>query len=121
MTETPATRDCKYSPCQEYRFFLYDPNDELTFWRTEEERDNAARDAIDCCLDENGWHEDVTGISAGMVTHRIVEINVKNRVGKLDEDGYDEAGEYWDSDEFESKCNYALQPFTPTPEPPTDD
>lgn len=119
MSNTPATRDCKQSPCQEYRFFLYDPNDGLTFWKTEQQRDQAAKDAIDCYLDDNGWDEDVTRISAGMVTHRAAEINVIDRVGELDEDGYDEAGEYWDSDEFERKCGYELQPFTPT-QPPND-
>lgn len=107
---TDAAKDYKCSPCPEYRFFLYDPNDGITFWRTEKERDKAAEDAIDSYLDDE-WSEEVSGITAGVVTHHIVEIDRVDRVGELDEEGYDEAGQYWSSSDHDYKCNHALNPI----------
>jgi hypothetical protein len=46
-----------------------------------------------------------------MVTHRATEIDVVRPVGEIDEDGCDEAGEYWPNTDCEYKCNYALQMF----------
>ena len=118
---TDSAKDYKCSPCKEYRFFLYDPNDGITFWKTEEERDKAAEDAIDSYLDYE-WSDEVSGVVAGVVTHRTVEIDRVEKVGQLDEDGYDEAGQYWPGSDYDYTCNYALKPFTTTPtEPSTDD
>lgn len=118
---TDAAKDYKCSPCGEYKFFLYDPNDGITFWKTEEERDKAAEDAINSYLDDE-WSDEVSGVVAGVVTHHTVEIDRVDKVGQLDEDGYDEAGQYWPSSDYDYSCNYALKPFTTTPtEPPTDD
>lgn len=112
---TDAAKDYKCSPCGEYKFFLYDPNDGITFWRTEKERDKAAKDAIESYLDDE-WDEGVLGVVAGMVTHRTEEIDRIDRVGRLDEEGYDEAGQYWPGIDYDYSCNYALKPFTtPTP------
>ena len=118
---TDSAKDYKCSPCKEYRFFLYDPNDGITFWKTEEERDKAAEAAIDCYLDDE-WSDEVSGVVAGVVTHQTVEIDRVDKVGQLDEDGYDEAGQYWPGSDYDYGCTYALKPFTTTPtEPPTDD
>jgi hypothetical protein len=119
-SSTNAPKDFKQSPSKEYRFFLYDPNDGLTFWRTEKERDKAAEAAIDSYLDsiDDGWSDEVTEVFAGIATHQTVETDVKKRAGELDEDGYDEDGEQWPGDDFTHKCNYALRPF-PTPTEPT--
>jgi hypothetical protein len=115
VSSTNALKDYKQSPSKEYRFFLYCPNDGLTFWRTEEERNKEAASVIDDHLDDDiGWSDEVTGVVAGAVTHQAVETDVKNRVGELDEDGCDEVGEYWHNNDFTHQCNYALRPF-PTP------
>jgi hypothetical protein len=106
-----TTKDCKSSPSIEYRFFLYCPNDGLTFYRTEEERDKAARDLIEDYLSDGEWNDEVTMINAGVVTHHVAEVDRKDRVGKLDDDGYDEAGEYWASTEYDYACNHELRPF----------
>ena len=111
---TDSAKDYKCSPCKEYRFFLYDPNDGITFWKTEEERDKAAEAAIDCYLD-NERSDEVSGVVAGVVTHQTVEIDRVYKVGQLDEDGYDEAGQYWPGSDYDYSCNYALKPFTTTP------
>jgi hypothetical protein len=117
MTDTSTTKDCKEYPTLGYRFFLYDPNDGITFWKTEEERDKAAEDAIDSYLDDE-WSDEVSGVVAGVVTHHTVEIDRVDKVGQLDEDGYDEAGQYWPSSDYDYSCNYALKPFTTTPTEP---
>lgn len=118
MTATITPKAYKHSPSREYRFFLYAPNDGITFWREQTERDKAAEAAIETYLDDDGWSEEVTGVVAGAVTHQAVKTNVVERVGELDEDGYDEVGEYWHNNDFTHKCNYALRPFPTTTETP---
>lgn len=107
---SPCRKDYSSYPTPEYRFFLYDPNDGITFWKTEEERDKAAEAAIDSYLDEE-WNEEVLGVVAGVVTHLTVEIDRVDKIGKLDDDGYDEAGEYWPNNDCDYKCNHALKPL----------
>ena len=115
MTTPP---DCKYRPCAKYRFFLYDPNGDFTFWKNEQERDEYAARLIPEYLDEGEWNDEVTLIFAGTVTRHIVEADRKDRVGELDEDGCDKAGEYWGSNDYDYRCDHALKPlpaFVPTP------
>lgn len=107
-------KDCRNHPTPEHRFFLYDPNDGITFWRTEEERDKAAETAIDSYLDDDEWNEEVLGVVAGVVTHHTVEIDRVDKIGELDDDGYDEAGEYWPNNDCDYKCNHALKPLDTT-------
>jgi hypothetical protein len=122
MTDPTPPKDFKYTATQEYKFFLYCPNNGLTFWKTEEERNKEAASVIDDHLDDDiGWSDEVAGVVAGAVTHLAVETDVKNRVGELDEDGCDEVGEYWHNYDFTHKCNYALRPFPTPTETPTND
>lgn len=95
-------KDYRNHPTPEYRFFLYDPNDGATFWKTEEERDEAAKVAIDSYLDEE-WDEDVSYVIAGVVTHGVIEIDRADKIGEPDDDGY-----------LDYKCNYALKPLDTT-------
>ena len=91
---------------------LYDSYGEgITFYETEEDRAKAAEETIESYLSENEWSDEVVNVLAFEVTHRATAVNVKELVGKLDEDGCDETGEYWESSEFDYKCNYELQPF----------
>lgn len=98
----------RHTPSPEYRFWLYSPEgDGLTFWRTAEERDAYAARDIRTYLDDNVWFEEVQDIIAGVVTHTTQAVDVQRPVGALDEDGYDEDGNYWEEPD-DTKCDYVL-------------
>jgi hypothetical protein len=101
----------RLTPSSTHIHGLYGSDEGFTFYETEEDRDNAAKETIQGYLDEDGWSEGVTSIFAFTVTHRATAVDVRELVGELDEDGCDEEGEYWESDEFDYKCNYELQPI----------
>lgn len=118
MTDTTDHKIKVYYPSAEYRFFLYCPNNGHTFYRTQEERDNAAQKLIREYTDCGEWSKEVVDIYAGKITHRVVETERLERVGQLDDYGYDESGEYWGDSDI-----YGLQPLAqPAPaEPATSD
>lgn len=64
----------------------------------------------------DGWSEDVTSVCVGKITHRAKICDQVFPDGEIDEDGIDEAGEYWDSD-YECKCNYKMLPVEQNPAP----
>ena len=105
--------DVKHRPHPEYRYWLYDPEgDGMTYYRTKEARDSAAKQAIDCYL-EDGWAEEVELVSAGEVTHFAQVLNKTMRPSDEDlEDGCDENGLDW-PDGMDWRGNYALEPLTP--------
>lgn len=100
---------------KEFRFFVHDPNDGTTFYRSVEDRDKAAQEAIDMYLDE-GWSEGVDDIIAGEVTHHTVARNVEKRPIREDfdsDEGFIVADEEFDlPSEFTYKCNYELAPLS---------
>jgi hypothetical protein len=101
------------TPSATYRFGLYDPlGDGVVFYKTAEDRDKAAEIAIEGYLDDVEWDEGVKGILAFDVTHRVSEVDILERKGELDDDGYDENGEHWPSSEVDMKCNYRLMPIS---------
>ena len=108
--------DFNYHPTPGYRFFLYDPEgDGVRYYRTAEERDADAADAIQGYLDE-GWNTDVTNVVAGEVTHHVVARNVELRPQREEfdndedyEQALSEGG--FDGDEFSHCCNYVLAPI----------
>lgn len=103
--------DVKHRPHPEYRYWLNDPEgDGLTYYRTAEARDAAAKDAIDGYL-EDGWAEEVEYIAAGEVTHSAQCLNKKQRPADLDEEGCDGEGTYWG--DFTWIGNYTLEPLVP--------
>lgn len=105
----------RYTPSETHVFGLYEPEgDGITFYATEKERDEAAKKAIKAYVDDNEWCDEVTGVFGFVVTHQAAAINVAYPAGPLDEEGYDEDGEYW-PDNCGRKCDYAL---TPIPQPP---
>jgi|LakMenEpi03Aug12_release.lakeMendotaPanAssembly.Ray.scaffolds.fasta_scaffold962958_2 hypothetical protein len=102
----------RHTPSNTHLYGLYDPEgDGITFYESAKERDEAAEKTIQAYLDDNVWFEEVTSVFAFMVTHRATEIDVVRPVGEIDEDGYDEVGEYWPDTDCQSKCNYALKTF----------
>jgi hypothetical protein len=91
---------------------LYDSlGDGIVFYGTAEDRDKAAQITIEGYLCDGEWDPDVKGIFAFDVTYRVTEVDIVKRKGGLDDDGYDENGEHWDSDDVDMKCNYRLMPI----------
>ena len=100
------------TPNATFRFGLHDPlGDGIVFYRTAEDRDKAAKITIEGYLYDGEWDPDVKGIIAFDATHRATEVDIVKRKGGLDDDGYDENGEHWDSDDVDMKCNYRLMPI----------
>ena len=90
-------------------YYLNDPENGIWFYSDEEQRDKDAVEAIrGYCDPVDGWNEDVADISVGVVTGSAAPVNVVTPIGKIDEEGYDENLEYWDS-EFACKCSYAIK------------
>lgn len=106
----------RHTPSSTHVYGLYDPEGEgFTFYATAKERDEVAEETIRAYLDDNEWREEVTGVFAFVVTHRATKVNAVHPVGEIDEDGYDEAGEYWPDTDCQCKCDYALKPL-PVPQ-----
>ncbi len=104
--------DARYRPHPEYRFWLYDPEGEgMTYYRTAQERDDAAEITIGAYLDD-GWNEEVELVAAGEVTHsaQILDKQKRPPPEELDEEGYDGEGTHW-PEEFEWRGNYKLEPI----------
>jgi hypothetical protein len=113
-----AALSLRHTPSSTHIYGLYDPEGSVfTFYKSAAERDEAAEETIQNYLSDGEWCDDVTSICSFMVTHRATQIDVVSPVGKIDEDGCDEVGEYWPGTDCDCKCNYALKPF-PTPEAP---
>lgn len=102
----------RHTPNNTHVYGLYDPEgDGFTFYAAAKERDKAAERVIRAYLDGGEWHEEVTGVFAFVVTHRATAVNVVHPVGPIDEEGYDENGEYWPDTDCDRKCDYALRPL----------
>lgn len=100
-------------------YFVKCPNDGIATYATEAEALAAAVELIGCYYDEDGWQHGVDQIVAGVdgvVTHKATQTNLIKRVGELDEDGHDEAGEYWGNPDWEYCCNYEMLPIAKTQE-----
>lgn len=91
-------------------YFVYDPENGIDFYDTQEQALDAAKSAIDGYLDD-GWGEGVDQIVVGVVTHESTQTNLIKREGELDEDGHDEAGEYWGNPDWTYRCDYEMLPL----------
>jgi hypothetical protein len=104
-------------------YFLYDPNgDGVQFFATQEERDQAAKDIIEECLDGGEWGAGVDEIVAGVVTHKSTKVDILKRPPdeEIDDDGLDLEGNYWG--DYNERCNFELKPIDPqSPLPPGED
>jgi len=64
-------RDVKYHPHTDYIYWLYDPEgDGMTYYRTQEDRDEEGKKAVKSYLSYGEWEDEVRGVAAGTVTHR---------------------------------------------------
>jgi hypothetical protein len=107
-------KDYKTHPHSEYPFWLFDPEWEgMMFFRTEEDRDAAAEDAIAGYLDE-GWSEEVEQVCCGVVTHsaQCIDKDMRPDNAPLDQDCDCEDGSHWPSD-MAWRGNYTMEPLTP--------
>ena len=100
------------TPSATHVYGLCDPHGEgVTFHKSREDRDACAKEVLKGYLSEGEWNEEVTQVFAFVVTDRATAVNIIERKGELDDDGYDEEGNYWQSAEFDYTCNYELQEF----------
>lgn len=108
----------KHFPDSEYRFFLYDPENDFMYFKTATERDNAAYSVIRTNLDDC-WAEEVKQIVAGEITHHTVRCNVELRPKREDydnsEDWEDALGEF--GGDWDYKCDYKIAPLDVKDEP----
>jgi len=92
-------------------YFVYNaPYGEYNFHATLADALADARVCVIDCLDVGEWDEEVGNIYVGEVSHRVVPVNVTERPPEeeLDEEGYDEEGDYW-GDGISHRCNYVLE------------
>ena len=100
----------KNTPDKDHIYGLYDPEGSgHTFYATEKERDDAAKEAIQDYF-EDTWFDNVEGVFIFTVTAKATQVDVKHPKGELDKEGFDENEDWWESDD-DFSCNYALKPF----------
>lgn len=88
------------------RFFVYCNESGFDCFETlDEALDEASERTQDYLVD--GWSEEVTSVCVGKITHRAKMCDQVFPDGEIDEDGRDEAGDYWDPD-CDYKCNYKM-------------
>lgn len=88
------------------RFFVYCNESGFDCFETlDEALDEASERTQEYLVD--GWSEEVTSVCVGKITHRAKMCDQVFPDGEIDEDGLDEAGDYWDPD-WEYKCNYKV-------------
>jgi len=83
------------------KYWLYDPDDGVTFFDDEDEFHKAAGGVVESYYDPaEGWSEDVRGVCGGVITHRaVVEAYLPRPPDEeIDEDGCDPDGTWWDPD-----------------------
>ncbi len=98
-----------YNPKIGFDFFYSDPHgDGFVYFKSEQERDKAANDAISDYL-QDGWANEVEYVTVGKITGVTAKVDVTIRPTQLDEDNCDEAGVYWDPD-WDYNGNYELKP-----------
>jgi len=89
----------------------YDDDYGVKYWPTEElARKDAERSIESSKDDDGGWDDSVENIFYAKIVGRSVRVNEIHRTGNVAEDGVDEAGFYWASDEVDFMCDYEIQP-----------
>lgn len=97
------------TPSAQNPFFLFDPEEvfEMTFYPTEEERDAAAQEALQDCLDGEEWLEGVDRIMTGTITHTVQKVTPEAEKPDQSRQG-----------EFEGElCDFILQPLNSASNP----
>lgn len=100
-------------PHPDYRYWLYDPGDAgTTYYQTAEERNEAAKRALESCIEDGYWDESAEGIYAGEMkfTHKAQVKDKAMRPDDLDEDEVDGEGCHW-PEGMEWRGTYTLEPL----------
>lgn len=91
------------------KWFCDDGEGNLQYFETEKEALDSAASDIAGWMDDR-WSEQVQDVKVGVITHMAAQINREDRPDDLDDEGYDEDGEHWESD-LEYQCNYVMLPI----------
>lgn len=89
--------------------FVYDLEEGFQTFETPEEQLKYANKRINSYLDDNEWGEGVADVVMGVITHTAQQKNVIRPEGQVDEEGFDESGDYWEID-IRYRCNYDMMP-----------
>ena len=116
----PTNEEIPYKrrPDSEYRYFVYDPVEQLMFYyKSKEEQLEAAREIIEDCKkdDWNYWMEEVEELLMGEITHITVEKVLEHRPERenyTSEQSFNEAMEEWPyGDEVDSVSDFVICPI----------
>lgn len=94
-------------------FFVYCNESGFELFETLDDALDAANERVQGYL-EDAWSDEVTSVCAGKITHRAKMCDQVFPDGEIDEDGFDEAGDYWGPD-CDYKCNYKMLPVERNP------
>jgi len=104
--------DFKNYPTKEFKYFVYDPEDNCTiFFKTEEARDKCAEGLISSYCND-GWCDLVEYIFSGIATHGIVKFNEQKRPEPEDfetEEEYEAAVDDYPDMGYETCCEYKME------------
>ena len=81
------------------------------YFSSREERDEYMTSYVADSLIYDNWPEGMEAMTAGEVTHSVVQFGRVDRPADLDDDSIDEEGRYWDSD-WDYVCNYRMEPIS---------
>lgn len=99
-----------YYPTPQAPWFCDDPDGEgRTYWPTEAEAIAQARQCIrEWLCDGEEWPTEVNYIIVGKVMYRATQTHIVRPVGPLDEDGFDEEGDYYHGPD-DYTCDYEMR------------
>lgn len=103
-------------PRKGYKYFLYDSEGGMHYFKHKEDRDKAARECIQSYHDSDGWYPEVESISVGEVTGVATAVDVVDRPEKIefnsDQDYQDALEELmFDGNDFAYRCRYEIKPL----------
>lgn len=105
-------------PRKDYKYFLYDPEGGMFYFKHVKDRDKAIRECIQSYHDNDGWgwHEDVEFITVGEVTGVATKVDVTLRPDPEEfdnEEDYQETLEElgFDGNDFQYSCRYEILPL----------
>lgn len=78
------------------QYFVYDPENGIEYYETEDKMLRELQMAIDSYLDDDEWFDDPLQIVAGKITAKVIKSVIAKRSDQtIDAEGYDTNGRYW--------------------------
>lgn len=117
MLQTTEKTPFQDHPNSEYRYFVYDPFDQIMlYYKSTEEQLNAAKDIIQGCkADDNLWAEEAGQVLMGEITHITVEKVLECRPEREDyttEQAFNNAMEEWPyGDDVNAVSDFVICPI----------